>query len=148
MAFVSSAVPSQGSRSREQVTVVQALDLAQVDVVRAALSFVLADRALTPGAEIVLEMSACDFVDGTGYSLLCEAADVVQERGFVLHLTGVRPEVARILARLDRVLRGGVQQYVLDASPTVTPGGSTERRLQHALVSRSGAAVEQRGQEA
>jgi anti-anti-sigma factor len=70
---------------------------------RAALSFVLAARALTPGTEVVLEMSGCDFVDGTGYRLLREAADLVQGRGCALRLTGVRPQVARVLARLDGI---------------------------------------------
>jgi anti-anti-sigma factor len=96
-------------------------------VVRAALSSVLANRALTPGTEIVLEMSGCDFVDGTGYGLLCEAADMVQDRGCVLHLTGMDDQVARVLARLDQVLRGGVQQHVRGASAHVTPTVPTER---------------------
>lgn len=130
-----SAVPSQASRSLERltVTVEQALDPAQVDVVRAALSFVLAGRPAA-GAEIVLEMSCCDFVDGTGYCLLCETADLAQERGYVLHLTGVRPEVVRVLALLDRVLGGGVQRHVVRTRSTVPPGGSIGRRPQHALV--------------
>lgn len=95
------------------VTVEHALDLAEVDVVREALSSALADRRLIPGGKVVLEMSGCDFVDATGYRLLRQAAGAVQERALVLHLAGVRPEVVRILARLDEVLRGNVQPHVV-----------------------------------
>lgn len=118
----SPADPSRTSPSQvpvtTTVTVEHALDLAEVDVLRTALMSALSDRRLTPGGTVVLDMAGCDYVDMTGYRLLHEAAGTVDERGLVLHLTRVRPEVVRILARLDALLQCSVQRHALGGRST------------------------------
>lgn len=108
------------------IRVEHALDLGEVEAVRAALSAALADPRLAPGGTVVLEMSGCDFVDMIGHRLLHEAAGTVQERGLVLHLSGVRPDVVRILGRLDQLLPGPVQQHIVACPSTGTPCGAVQ----------------------
>lgn len=122
------------------VTVRHPLDLAEVDVVRTALSCALGDHQLIPGATVVLEMSGCDFVDMIGYRLLREAAGTAQARGLVLQLAGVRDEVVRILGRLDQLLRGQVQQHVLGACwmSATGDGTSADRHRAAVLAARGG----------
>jgi len=62
--------------------------------------------ARTPASKVLLDMSACGYMNVTGLNYLIEWSHELRSQGIVLKVTGLAPMIARIfaLAKLDWIL--------------------------------------------
>ncbi len=98
-----------------EVLVTDPLDTGAAPRVRALLD----DAAALRPADLVIDMTACAYVDAAGIEMLLDVHARVWRDGGRLTLRGLSPKVARTLqlARVDRVLHiAGTAAEPLDAS--------------------------------
>lgn len=94
------------------VQVHQALDVAEVDRVRAAVLAYVAEDSARARRGVVLDLSHCDFVDVVGHRMLVDVTRTAERRGLTLHLVGVGPAVVRVITLLDAVLSEDVGAHI------------------------------------
>ena len=76
-----------------ELDVVGELDLAVSEKLRAAL-----DRAVDQDCHVLVDLSACEFIDVSGVTALTHARDRLSVRGRQLLLYGARGQVGRMLS--------------------------------------------------
>lgn len=118
-----SVSPGTGPR---RVAVDQALDIASVDLVCVGLRSATRRAAAEPEPRLVLDLSACDFVDVVGYRLLSQAVQMARECGVDLDVVGARRTVVRSIAMLDRLVSADVSSHLVPpaAGASVGPAAS------------------------
>ena len=93
------------------VTLIGELDHEAAPPVKAAL-----DEAIALGADVDLDLRACDFVDSIGIATLVRAARQLHEKDRMLTIRGARTRVLRILE-----LTGIVSQHWITIVPHEDP---------------------------
>lgn len=76
-----------------EIDVVGELDLAVSAELRAAL-----DQAVDKGLHVLVDLSACEFIDVSGVEALVQGHERLSSRGLQLLLYGVRGQPRRVLA--------------------------------------------------
>lgn len=113
------------------VAVNQALDIASVDQVFVALRSATTRAAAEPERRVVLDLSACDFVDAVGYRLLSQAVQTARECGVDVDVVGAGRTVVRSITLLDGLLSGDVSSHLVPpaagAGAPVAPAASEPR---------------------
>lgn len=99
-----------------EVLVTDPLDVGAAPHIRALLD----DAAALRPADLVVDMSACAYVDATGIEVLLDVHRRIWSDGGRLTLRGLSAKVARTLelARVNRVLH-------VTAAPSASPPGSS-----------------------
>jgi anti-sigma B factor antagonist len=124
-----------------EIAVVGDFDVAAAPAVDAVLGAV---AALHP-AELVVDLSGCDFLDATGIGVLVRAHHRACAAGAALLLWAPQPQVRRTLriVQVDRVLRildppvAGRPDLLAPPVPVSRPAGSALRRRRSARPCRS-----------
>ncbi|MDG6108700.1 STAS domain-containing protein [Dactylosporangium aurantiacum] len=95
-------ITQEPARQLVEVSVTDPLDTSATPRVRALLD----DAAALRPADLVVDMTACTYVDATGIGMLLDVHRKVWRDGGRLTLRNLSPKVARTLqlARVDRVL--------------------------------------------
>lgn len=94
------------------VSVAAALDVAEVDRVRTALTSAMAQALVVGPRLVILDLTDCDFVDAVGYQMLSEIARAAETSGVALQVVGACAPVIRVITLLDEVLAGEVRPRV------------------------------------
>jgi len=94
----------------QEIDVAGELDLAVDEELRAAL-----DRAVEKRLHVLVDLSACEFIDVSGVEVLVQGHERLAAHGLQLLLYGVGGQVRRMLAVTGL---SGANHSLLDAGPT------------------------------
>jgi len=93
-----------------EISVAGEIDLADSDELRAAL-----ERAVEQHLHVLVDLSACEFIDVSGLEVLVRGHERLSSRGRQLLLFGVRGQVRRMLAVTGLA---GANHGAFEAGPT------------------------------